>query len=42
VVLFSDLTQKVTMQTIYNDGGLGRTLLTPQLMEMLVDIDKLK
>ena len=42
VVLFSDLTRKITMQTIYNDGGLGRTLLTPQLMGMLVDIDKLK
>ncbi len=41
VVLFSDLTRKVTMQTIYNDGGLSHTLLTNKLMKMLIDIEKL-
>ena len=33
VVLFSDLMRKVTMQTIYCDGGFGRTILTPELVE---------
>lgn len=33
VALFSDLMRKVTMQTIYCDGGFGRTILTPELME---------
>lgn len=28
VALFSDLTRKLTMQTIYNDGGYSRTALT--------------
>ena len=37
--LFSDLMPRVTMQTIYCDGGFGRTILTPQLME---DYKKLK
>ena len=32
VSLFSDLTRKVTMQTIYNDGGFSRTMLTGRLM----------
>ena len=41
VALFSDLTKKVTMQTIHNDGGLSQTLLTPELMNLLVDIEKL-
>ena len=41
VVLFSDLTKKVTMQTIYNDGGLSHTLLTEKMMNVLVDIEKL-
>jgi enoyl-[acyl-carrier protein] reductase I len=42
VALFSDLTKKVTMQTIHNDGGLSQTLLTPELMNLLVDIEKLQ
>ena len=33
VALFSDLTRKVTMQTIYNDGGFGRTVLTERFAE---------
>jgi len=33
VALFSDLTRKVTMQTIYNDGGFSRSVLTPQIVE---------
>lgn len=33
VALFSDLTRKLTMQTIYNDGGFGRTMLTPRFAE---------
>jgi len=33
VALFSDLMRGVTMQTIYNDGGFGRTILTPELVE---------
>jgi enoyl-[acyl-carrier protein] reductase I len=32
VALFSDLMRKVTMQTIYCDGGFGRTALTQELM----------
>jgi hypothetical protein len=28
----------VTMQTIYNDGGLKKSLLTKNLMELLIDI----
>ena len=41
VVLFSDLTKKITMQTIHNDGGMSQTLLTPELMNLLVNIEKL-
>ena len=33
VALFSDLMQRVTMQTVYCDGGFGRTILTPELMD---------
>lgn len=33
VALFSDLMRRVTMQTIYSDGGFGRTILTPELVE---------
>ena len=33
VALFSDLMKPVTMQTIYNDGGFGRTILTPELVD---------
>ena len=33
VVLFSDLMKRVTMQTIYCDGGFGRTILTPELVD---------
>ena len=29
------------MQTIHNDGGLSQTLLTPELMNLLVDVEKL-
>ena len=32
VTLFSDFTRKVTMQTIYNDGGFAHTMLTGPLM----------
>lgn len=31
VALFSDLTRKVTMQTIYNDGGNSRTMMTGEM-----------
>lgn len=34
VALFSDLTRKVTMQTIYNDGGNSRTMMTADLAEL--------
>jgi enoyl-[acyl-carrier protein] reductase I len=33
VALFSDLMQRVTMQTIYCDGGFSRTMLTPEFMD---------
>lgn len=33
VALFSDLMRRITMQTIYCDGGFGRTMLTPELMD---------
>jgi len=33
VALFSDLMRKVTMQTIYCDGGFGKTILTPELVD---------
>ncbi len=33
VALFSDLTRKVTMQTIYNDGGFSRTTLTTRFTD---------
>lgn len=33
VALFSDLTRKVTMQTIYNDGGFSHTMLTRPFMD---------
>ena len=33
VALFSDFTRKLTMQTIYNDGGFGRTMLTNRFAE---------
>ena len=38
IALFSDLMKGVTMQTIYNDGGLKKSLLTKNLMELLIDI----
>lgn len=38
LALFSNLTKSVTMQTIYNDGGLNSSLLTPSLMDLLIDI----
>ena len=37
IALFSDLMRSITMQTIYSDGGFGRTLLTQELMEKLKD-----
>lgn len=41
VALFSDLTRKVTMQTIYNDGGNSRTMMTAEMATMFTDlIDK--
>ena len=33
VALFSDLTRKMTMQTIYNDGGFSRTTLTERFAD---------
>lgn len=33
VALFSDLTRKLTMQTLYNDGGFSRTMMTGELMQ---------
>ena len=33
VALFSDLMRRVTMQTIYCDGGFSRTMLTPEFMD---------
>ena len=33
VALFSDLMRRVTMQTIYCDGGFSRTMLTPDFMD---------
>lgn len=43
VVMFSDYTKRVTMQTIYNDGGFSKTLLSPALINSfrkLTDDDK--
>lgn len=37
VALFSDLTRKVTMQTLYNDGGFSRTMMTRKMMENFRD-----
>ena len=39
VALFSDLMRHVTMQTIFNDGGFGRTILTPELVDDYRKID---
>ena len=39
VALFSDLMRRVTMQTIYCDGGFGRTILTPEIMEDFRKVD---
>ena len=33
VALFSDLTRKITMQTIYNDGGFSKTALTTRFAD---------
>ena len=33
VALFSDLMRRVTMQTIYCDGGFSKTMLTPDFMD---------
>lgn len=33
VALFSDLMKRVTMQTIYCDGGFSKTMLTPEFMD---------
>ena len=40
VALFSDLMRRVTMQTIYCDGGFGRTILTPELVDDYREIEK--
>lgn len=41
VALFSDLMRKVTMQTIYNDGGNARTMMTASMATMFTQlIDK--
>jgi len=40
VALFSDLMKRVTMQTIYCDGGFGKTMLTPEFMEEFRKTDK--
>lgn len=42
VALFSDLMRKVTMQTIYSDGGFGRTILTPELVDDYREVDSRK
>ncbi|MBR6304875.1 MAG: SDR family oxidoreductase [Paludibacteraceae bacterium] len=42
VVLFSDLMKRVTMQTIYCDGGFGRTILTPELVDDYRRIEEVK
>lgn len=36
-MLFSDYTRKVTMQTIYNDGGFSQTVLTDKFMNYYRD-----
>lgn len=33
VALFSDLTRKITMQTIYNDGGFSHTMMTKAMID---------
>lgn len=38
VVLFSDYTKRITMQTIYNDGGFSKTLLSPTFIETFRNI----
>lgn len=40
VALFSNLMQRVTMQTIYCDGGFSRTMLTPEFMDAFRKEDK--
>ena len=40
VALFSDLMRSITMQTIYSDGGFGRTILTPELVDDYREIEK--
>ncbi len=42
VALFSDLMRKVTMQTVYCDGGFGRTILTPGLVDDYRRIEEVK
>ena len=42
VALFSDLMKKVTMQTIYNDGGFSHTLLTETVINDLRNIETQK
>lgn len=41
VALFSDLMKSITMQTIYSDGGFGRTILTPELVEDYKEVNNL-
>lgn len=41
VALFSDLMRSVTMQTIYNDGGFGRTMLTEKMKDLFRRNEKL-
>lgn len=38
VALFSDLTRKVTMQTIYNDGGNSSTMMTKSMASMFTQL----
>lgn len=42
VALFSDLMRKVTMQTIYNDGGFSRTMLTTEIKDSFRKIEQEK
>ena len=38
VMMFSDYTRRVTMQTIYNDGGFSKTILTPSLIDSFKNV----
>ena len=40
ITLFSDLTKRVTLQNLYNDGGFSNVGVSQDIIDMLLSSDK--